>query len=103
MITIKDKRIKEIIGNIAEDFRFSAEMAPIPLMFYQIESLGNIEDDQVPKLVEYLETGLEELVKDIEWREEFLSNNQEIGEIKMLETLKTIEEEYKTLLAFLKS
>ena len=50
---------------------------------------------------EYVTTGLEELERNISWREEFLRENAGIDEIKMLQNMKTIEEEYIELKKFL--
>ncbi len=99
---IKDERIKTIIKNIAEDFRFSQEMGDYALLFYKADSEGVISGKAIDEMIEYVETGLEELKSNIEWRQQFLSENGEIGEMKMLENLKTIEEEYIDLLKFLK-
>jgi hypothetical protein len=99
---IKDERIKEIIKNIAADFRFSQEMDDKAMMFYNAERTGVLRGKEIDDMIEYVETGLEELKNNIQWRQEFLGQNAEIGEMKMLENLKTIEEEYIDLLAFLK-
>jgi len=99
---IKDERIKNIIKNIAEDFRFSGEMGDYALLFYKADTEGAVRGKEIDDMIEYVTTGLEELKNNIQWRQEFLSENAEIGEMKMLENLKTIEEEYLDLLAFLK-
>ena len=98
----KNKRIKEIIKNIADDFRYSQEMDEYALLFYKADSDGMISGAQIDKMLEYVSTGLNELAKNIEWREEFLKNNAGIDETKMLENMKTIEEEYTELKEFLK-
>lgn len=98
----KNKRIVEIINNIAQDFRFSAEMGEYALLFYKAQSDGMVSGSDIKKMLEYVTTGLEELAKNIEWREQFLQENQSFDEIKMLENLRVIEEEYIELRDFLK-
>lgn len=97
----KNKRIKEIIKNISEDFRYSGEMGDYALLFYKANTAGLVSGADIDKMLEYVTTGLIELEKDIGWRQDFLRDNQGIDEIKMLQNLKTIEEEYKELKKFL--
>lgn len=98
----KNKHIKEIIKNIADDFRFSQDMGEFALLFYKADGDGMISGSQIDKMLEYVITGLDELSKNIQWREEFLQENAGIDEIKMLQNMKTIEEEYIELRNFLK-
>jgi len=98
----KNKRIKEIIKNIAEDFRYSNEMGEYALLFYKAHSQGMIQGAEIDQMLEYVTTGLDELSRSIEWRQEFLQENAGIDEMKMLENMKTIEEEYIELQKFLK-
>ncbi|MCD6259636.1 MAG: hypothetical protein J7J31_08565 [Helicobacteraceae bacterium] len=98
----KNKRIKQIIKNIAEDFRYSNEMGEYALLFYKADSNGMINGAEIDQMLEYVTTGLEELSKNIEWREEFLKENAGVDELKMLQNMKTIEEEYIELRDFLK-
>lgn len=98
----KNKRIKEIVKNIADDFRYSKEMDEYALLFYKADGDGMVSGTQIQKMLEYVTTGLDELSKNIEWREEFLKENAGIDEIKMLQNMKTIEEEYIELKEFLK-
>jgi hypothetical protein len=98
----KNKRIKQIVKNIADDFRFSQDMGEFALLFYKADGDGIISGGQIDKMLEYVTTGLEELSKNIQWREEFLKDNTGIDEIKMLQNMKTIEEEYIELRDFLK-
>ncbi|MDD2566751.1 MAG: hypothetical protein PHI89_05350 [Thiovulaceae bacterium] len=97
----KNKRLKEIIKNIAEDFRYSNEMGEYALLFYKADTTGSINGAEIEKMLEYVTTGLEELEKNISWREEFLRENAGVDEIKMLQNMKTIEEEYIELKKFL--
>lgn len=97
----KNKRIKEIIKNIADDFRFSRDMGEFALLFYKADGDGMISGAQIETMLEYVTTGLEELSKNIQWREEFLQENAKVDEIKMLQNMKTIEEEYIELRDFL--
>lgn len=99
---VKSDRIKSIIKNIAEDFRFSQEMGDYALLFYKADSEGVIKGKDIDDMIEYVTTGLQELKNNIQWRQEFLQENSAIEEMKMLENLKTIEEEYVELLEFLK-
>jgi hypothetical protein len=99
---IKSDRIKQIIKNIAEDFRFSNEMGDYALLFYKAETQGVITGKEIDDMIEYVTTGLEELNSDIAWRQQYLAENPGTDEMKMLDTMKTIEEEYRDLLEFLK-
>jgi len=99
---IKGERIKAIIHNIAEDFRFSGEMGDFPLLFYKADTEGVLRGSEIDQMVEYLTTGLKELQDNIQWRREFLSENPGIDEIRMLDSLSGIEKEYIELLEFLK-
>ena len=97
----KNKKIKQIIKNIAEDFRYSREVGDYALLFYKADASGAISGAEIDQMLEYVTTGLSELTKNIEWREEFLKDNAGIDEIKMLTNLKSIEEEYIELRNFL--
>jgi len=99
---VKSERIKAIIKNIAEDFRFSGEVSEYALLFYKADTEGVINGSEIDTMVEYVSTGLDELKDSIEWRSEYLDENPRADEMRMLETLKTIEEEYTELLDFLK-
>lgn len=99
---IKGERIKAIIHNIAEDFRFSGEMGDFPLLFYKADTDGVLRGIEIEQMVEYLTTGLKELQDNIQWRREFLSENPGIDEIRMLDSLGVIEKEYIELLEFLR-
>lgn len=98
----KTKRLQQIIKNIADDFRFSNEMGDYALLFYKAHTNGVINGAEIDQMLEYVTTGLEELEKNIEWREEFLKENESFNELQMLNNLKTIEEEYIELRDFLK-
>lgn len=98
----KNQRIKDIIKNIAEDFRFSQDVGEYALLFYKADTNGTINGSEIDQMLEYVTTGLDELGKNIEWREEFLKDNAGVDEIKMLKNMKTIEEEYIELREFLK-
>lgn len=98
----KSDRIKSIINNIAEDFRYSGEASEYALLFYKADTQGQISGSEIDQMIEYVETGLSELKDNIGWREEYLHDNPGADELKMMDTLKTIEEEYLDLLAFLK-
>ncbi|MDD4856022.1 MAG: hypothetical protein PHQ22_03265 [Sulfuricurvum sp.] len=99
---VKGERIKAIIHNIAEDFRFSGEMGDFPLLFYKADTEGLLRGAETDQMVEYLTTGLKELQDNIQWRREFLSENPAIDEIRMLDSLGVIEKEYIELLEFLR-
>lgn len=53
-------------------------------------------------MIEYVETGLIELSNNIAWKQQFLNENDGIDEMKLLDNMKTIKEEYIDLLSFLK-
>lgn len=99
---IKDGRIREIIHNIAEDFRFSNELGDYALMFYKADTDAIIRGSDIDMMIEYLSEGLKELQDTIEYRREFLEQNPQSDEIKLLENLSTIEKEYIELLEFLR-
>lgn len=98
---LKDERIRQIVKNIAEDFRFSGEADGFALLFYRADTEGVVRGKDIDEMLEYVTTGLAELKNNIAWRQEFMSENAGFDEIKMLENLKTIEEEYIELKAFL--
>ncbi|MDD2839409.1 hypothetical protein [Sulfuricurvum sp.] len=99
---IKDERIKVIIHNIAEDFRFSHETGDYALLFYKADTEGIVRGSDIESMIEYLTTGLSELQDNIQWRREFLNENTGIDEMRMLENLSVIEKEYLELLEFLR-
>ena len=98
---IKGERIKAIIHDIAEDFRFSHETGDYALLFYKADTEGVVKGSDIDKMVEYLTTGLKELRDNMQWRREFLSDNPQMDEVRMLENLGVIEQEYVELLEFL--
>jgi hypothetical protein len=98
---IKGERIKAIIHDIAEDFRFSHETGDYALLFYKADTEGVVKGAEIDQMVEYLTTGLKELQDNMQWRREFLSDNPQIDEVRMLENLGVIEKEYIELLEFL--
>ena len=98
----KNKRLKEIVKNIADDFRHSSEMGEYALLFYKADANGIIHGSEIDKMREYVLTGLDELGKNIEWRENFLAENGGVGELRMLQNMKIFEEEYMELQEFLK-
>jgi hypothetical protein len=97
----KDENIKNIVHNIAEDFRFSGEADGYALLFYRADTEGMVRGNDITEMLEYVTTGLTELQNNISWRQEFLSENAGFDEMKMLSNLKTIEEEYLALKSFL--
>lgn len=97
----KNDRMKTIIKNIAADFRFSNDLGEYALLFYKAENEGMISGQDIDKMIEYITTGLEELKNEMQWRQEYLQENPKMDEIKLLENMKTIEEEYVDLLKFL--
>jgi hypothetical protein len=76
-------------------------MGEYALLFYKADTTGSINGAEIEKMLEYVTTGLEELERNISWREEFLRENAGVDEIKMLQNMKTIEEEYIELKKFL--
>ncbi len=98
---IKSDRIKEIIRNIAADFRFTNEVGEYALLFYKYENDDTIRGADIDKMVEYVTTSMAELQNDLEWRQEYLAENPQHPEAKVLENMYTIEQEYKELLEFL--
>lgn len=99
---IKTDRIKTVIRNIADDFRFSHETGDYALLFYKADTEGSIHGADIDQMIEYLTTGLAELQDNLQWRREFLSENPGIDEMKMIENLTVIEQEYIDLLEFLR-
>lgn len=97
----KNQRVKQIIKNIADDFRYSREVGDYALLFYKADASGAVSGAEITQMLEYVTTGLSELSKNILWREEFLKDNAGVDEIKMLQNMKTIEEEYIELKDFL--
>lgn len=99
---IKGERIKAIIHDIAEDFRFSHETGDYALLFYKADTQGIVKGAEITQMVDYLTTGLKELRDNMQWRREFLNDNPQIDEVRMLENLGVIEQEYVELLEFLR-
>lgn len=99
---IKEGRIREIIHNIAEDFKFSNELGDYALLFYKADTEQVIKGSDIDTMIEYLSEGLKELQDTIEYRREFLEQNPQADEIKLLENLSVIEKEYIELLEFLR-
>lgn len=98
---IKGERIKAIIHDIAEDFRFSHETGDYALLFYKADTQGVVKGAEINQMIDYLTTGLKELRDNMQWRREFLSDNPQMDEVRMLENLGIIEKEYIELLEFL--
>ena len=98
---IKDPKVKEAIHNIAEDFRYSNELDEIARMFYTADSEGVVRGGEIEKMKEYVETGLVELKQQIAWKEEFLKENPHTDEARIVQNMKTIEEEYTRISEFL--
>ncbi len=99
---IEDEVIKNIIHNIAEDFRYSGEYEKYAQLFYAVDATATINEKAYNDMMEYLQTSLEELRKDLAWRKEFLGENPQIQEQQLTQTMQTIEQEYLTLLDYLK-
>lgn len=98
---IKTDRIKEIIKNIAADFRFTNELGDFALLFYKYEKDDTVRGADIDKMIEYVTTSLSELHNDPQWRAQHLAENPQQKESKVLENMFTIEQEYKELLEFL--
>jgi hypothetical protein len=98
---IKTDRIREIIKNIAADFRFTNELGDFALLFYKYENEDTIRGADIDKMIEYVTTSLSELHNDPQWRAQYLAENPEQKEAKVLENMFIIEQEYKDLLEFL--
>jgi hypothetical protein len=99
---IEEEKILAIIHNIAEDFRYSGEYEKYAQLFYAVDSTRTINDQAYKDMMKYLEISLQELQKDLAWRKTFLSENPQIEEQHLTETMKTIEQEYLTLRDYLK-
>jgi hypothetical protein len=70
--------------------------------YKMIRLMGDgIKGAEIDQMVEYLKTGLTEIQDNMQWRREFLSDNPQIDEVRMLENLGVIEKEYIELLEFL--
>lgn len=98
---IKDPRIKEIIKNIAADFRYTNELGEYALLFYKYENDDTIRGVDIDKMIEYVTVSMSELQNDLAWRQEHLTANPHHSEAKVLENMFIIEQEYRELLAFL--
>lgn len=98
---IKDQALKEAIHNIAEDFRFSNELDEIARMFYSADTEHVVRGGDIEKMKEYVDTGLAELKQHIQWKEEFLKENPQADEARVVENMKAIEREYTLISEFL--
>ncbi len=99
---IEEESIKKIIHNIAEDFRYSGEYEKYAQLFYAVDATATINDKAYEDMMEYVTTSLEELRKDLAWRKEFLGENPQIQERQLTKTMETIEQEYLTLMEYLR-
>jgi|SaaInl8_200m_RNA_FD_contig_21_755940_length_794_multi_8_in_0_out_0_2 hypothetical protein len=99
---IKDDKIYEILKNIAEDFRYSNELADIPLMFYKIEQERVIRGNDIDKVIEYCTTGLDKLNNPNEIAS-YYAENVGIDQTKLDRNLDIFRAEYQDLLRFLNS
>ncbi len=99
---IEDEAVLAVIHNIAEDFRYSGEYEKYAQLFYAVDATHTINDKAYADMLEYVETSLQELRKDLAWRKEFLGENPQIEERQLTQTMETIEKEYLTLLEYLK-
>ncbi len=100
---IENEEIQKIVHNIAEDFRYSGEYEKYAQLFYAVDTTKTINEKAHKDMMDYLRTSLNELRKDLAWRKDFLSENPQIEEQRLTETMKTIEKEYLALLDYLKS
>lgn len=100
-ITIDNPQIEKIIHNIAEDFRFSGEHEKYAQLFYAADVEGMLDKKMLEDMMEYVKTSKKQLKTDLAWRSQFLSDNPEIEEKRMIATMQTIEKEYETLLTYL--
>ena len=98
---IKSDRIREIIKNISADFRHTNELGDYALLFYKCENDDTIRGADIDMMLEYVMTSMAELKNDLAWRQEHLATNPQHSETRVLETMFTIEQEYKELLEFL--
>jgi hypothetical protein len=99
---IKDEKIYEILKNIAEDFRYSNELAEIPLMFYKIEQERVIRGNDIDKVIDYCTTGIDKLSNPHEVAS-YYDENVGIDKAKLDANLAVFRNEYETLLHFLQS
>ncbi|MEA3417790.1 MAG: hypothetical protein U9Q90_00150 [Campylobacterota bacterium] len=100
-ITIDNPRIEAIIHNIAEDFRFSGEHEKYAQLFYAADVEGTLDKKMLEDMVDYVKTSQKQLKSDIAWKSQFLKDNPEIEEQRMIKTMQTIEKEYEELLTYL--
>jgi hypothetical protein len=100
-IEIQNERILEIIHNIAEDFRFSGEHEKYAQLFYAMDIEQYVDKRMHTDALEYIQTSKKELKNSIAWQEQFQNENPEIPHDKMLDTMKTIEQEYNEIETYL--
>jgi len=100
-ITIENPKIAKIIHNIAEDFRFSGEHEKYAQLFYAADVENMLDKKMLEDMIDYVKTSQKQLKTDLAWKSQFLSDNPEIEEQRMMATMKTIEKEYEELLTYL--
>jgi hypothetical protein len=100
-ITIENPQIEEIIHNIAEDFRFSGEYEKYAQLFYAADSEKMMDKKMVDDMIEYIKTAQAQLESDPTWQKQFLDENPQIEEQKMINTMKIVAKEYEILLSYL--
>lgn len=100
-ITIDNPQIEQIIHNIAEDFRFSGEYEKYAQLFYAADSEKLMDKKMVDDMIEYIKTAQQQLQSDPTWQKQFLDENPQIEEQRMIATMKEVAKEYELLLGYL--
>jgi endonuclease IV len=101
-IALKNKKLKKVFNNISEDFKFSNDVGEYALLFYKIDTAGHIEEDDLPKVKEYVTTGLENQPSQAEV-DEYLQSNPNVPREQVENNIQAIKEEYEYLLEFIES
>jgi len=100
-VTIDNPQIEQIIHNIAEDFRFSGEYEKYAQLFYAADSEKTMDKKMVDDMIEYIKNAKEQLQNDPVWQKQFLDENPQIQEQRMIETMQRVAKEYELLLGYL--
>jgi len=100
-ITVDNPQIEKIIHNIAEDFRFSGEYEKYAQLFYAADSEKLLDKKMVDDMIEYIKNAQAQLESDPTWQKQFLDENPEIQEQRMIATMQGIAKEYELLLSYL--
>ncbi len=100
-IKVTDFRIQQIIHNIADDFRFSSKHEKYAPFFYAVDGTHEINKQNYKGIIEYIIIAKKNIKKDITWKQKLVDENSKSEDQKLLQIMKTMEQELDELYDFL--